>query len=444
MIFKKQIANIIASILPKLSDKNLAFIAGMAEKTAPKRHITEIRAVKKAIIEKQSGFYLLKRILRIHPNYRKKMSNWILDTLSNKMDKWDEEWEKGDFVVPTTILISPTMRCNLECGGCYAAKYSQEEDLDFQTVDRIIKEGKAMGILFFTFLGGEPFVWPHLFKICKKHNDCMFQVYTNGTLINERTVKTMQKLGNLIPVISLEGFEKETDARRGKNVYKRIHYSMSLLKQNRIPFGYSVCVTRKNADIIMSERFIDMMMQKGALIGWYFLYMPFGRNPKIEEMPTPMQRLRMLKLGRIIRSTKPIFIIDFWNDAPYVGGCIAGKHYVHITNKGDVEPCIFTHLAVDNIKHKSLKQVLQSPFFKEIRKKQPFNENLFMPCMWIDNPKVSRELSEKFKVYPTYPGADFVLKDKKARKKLDKYAKEVSDLYADEWENFKKSKKSIC
>jgi hypothetical protein len=166
--------------------------------------------------------------------------------------------------------------------------------------------------------------------------------------------------------------------------------------------------------------------------------MPVGRLPSVSEMPSPLQRLKLLRLGRVIRATKPLFIIDFWNDAPYVGGCIAGKHYVHITHKGDVEPCIFTHVAVDNIKNKSLKQILQSPFFKELRSKQPFNENLFRPCMWIDNPEVSRELFEKFKLYPTHPGADFIIKNKQARKKIDKYSQEVADLYADEWQNFKK------
>jgi MoaA/NifB/PqqE/SkfB family radical SAM enzyme len=438
MIFQKQIANVTADFLPKLSDKKIIFIAKVLESLAPTMHAGAIKGIREAVESRHPSLYLLKRIFNVNPNYRRHIMQWIFDTITGKMQKWEEYSKKEGFTVPTTILISPSMRCNLSCKGCYAANYKQDEDMSFETFDKIVKEGKKLGIFFFTFLGGEPFVWPHIFKICAKHNDCMFQVYTNGTLINERTVKSMLKLGNLIPVLSIEGFEKETDARRGKNVYKRVHYSMSLLKQHRVPFGYSVCVSKRNADIVMSERFVDMMIQKGALIGWYFLYMPVGRLPSVSEMPSPLQRLKLLRLGRVIRATKPLFIIDFWNDAPYVGGCIAGKHYVHITHKGDVEPCIFTHVAVDNIKNKSLKQILQSPFFKELRGKQPFNENLFRPCMWIDNPEVSRELFEKFKLYPTHPGADFIIKNKQARKKIDKYSQEVADLYADEWQNFKK------
>ena len=444
MIFQKQIANFTAAMLPKLSDNNLVFVAKMLEKSTPKLYMHTVTSVRKSIERKDVALKYMKRIFHIDPNYRKHIVNWIFDTLTRKMKKWDKYHKDEGFTAPTTLLISPSMRCNLACKGCYAANYNQDEDMSFETFDRIVREGKQMGVFFYTILGGEPFVWPHLFRICAKHNDCMFQVYTNGTLINDRTIKNLLKVGNLIPVLSIEGFEKETDARRGENIYKRVHQSMSMLKQNKIPFGYSVCVTRRNADIIMSERFVDMMIEKGALMGWYFLYMPVGRLPSVNEMPTPLQRLKLLKLGRVIRATKPLFIIDFWNDAPYVGGCIAGRHYVHITHKGDVEPCIFTHLAADNIKNKPLKQILQSAFFRELRSKQPFNENLYMPCMWIDNPKVSREMIDKFNLYPTHPGADFIVRNKQAKKKIDRYSREIASLYKDEWQNWKKHNKTVC
>jgi len=441
MLFQKQIANLTASILPKISDKQFISMIRFAEKTViPKKYLFAVRNIRLSLTRKEPYAQVLRKVFNLDKNYRKKMTSWVFDTFLNKMKKWGYHEEKGDFQVPKAILMSPTMRCNLSCKGCYAGKYSVDEDLNFNTVDRIINEGKKMGVFFFVFIGGEPFAWPHLLKTCAKHNDCMFLIFTNGTLISERTTKIMKKLGNMIPAISIEGFEKETDERRGKNVYKRIHYTMSMLNQNKIPFGYSVTVMKKNANLVMSERFVDMMIDKGALMGWYFLYMPVGKNPDMNEMPTPLQRLQLLKQGKLIRQTKPLFFIDFWNDSPYAPGCIAGKYYLHITNKGDVEPCIYSHVAQDNIKNKSLKEVLQSPFFRELRRRQPFNKNLFLPCMWIDNPKVSRELYEKFKLYPTHEGADFILKNKVARKKIDKYAEEMEELYRDEWESFKKKK----
>ncbi len=117
-----------------------------------------------------------------------------------------------------------------------------------------------------------------------------------------------------------------------------------------------------------------------------------------------------------------------------VGGCIAGKQYAHITNTGDVEPCIFTHMAQDNINEKSLRDVMRSDYFKALRSKQPYNDNLYLPCQWIDHPEISRELYEKFDLKLTHPGADDILADSKIRADIDKYSKEVKKIYGEIWE----------
>jgi MoaA/NifB/PqqE/SkfB family radical SAM enzyme len=207
---------------------------------------------------------------------------------------------------------------------------------------------------------------------------------------------------------------------------------MDILKEKGVPFGYSVCVTRKNAEVVISDEFVDLMIEKGALIGWYFLYMPVCGDKNTELMPTPEQRDNQRLRRNYIRATKPLFIIDFWNDAPYVGGCIAAKYYSHINIFGDVEPCIFTHFAQVNIKDTSLKEAMKCPFFKEIRARQPFTPNLLMPCMLIDHPKVIRELCQACHPRPTHPGATTLIEDLKDD--LDKYSLKVHQIYDKIWE----------
>ncbi|MCX7845213.1 MAG: radical SAM protein, partial [Dictyoglomaceae bacterium] len=70
--------------------------------------------------------------------------------------------KKFDIATPYTILISPTMRCNLNCMGCYAGNYTRDDDLPYETVERIIKEGENIGCYLYTILGGEPFIYPKL------------------------------------------------------------------------------------------------------------------------------------------------------------------------------------------------------------------------------------------------------------------------------------------
>lgn len=442
-IQRKLIKQIIVG-LGDASNENILRLANIFEKLPMAGQSTKasVKFVKNLIVQNHPAINLIKRILReMDPHYRDVfIDNFIIHGLLLNQKKRSEAESRGE-AVPFTVLISPTMRCNLACVGCYAGNYSKKDDMSFEVFDRIVSEGEAMGSALFTILGGEPFVVKdELFSICRKHNKAFFQVYTNGTLITEEVADEMLKLGNIVPMISLEGFEKETDLRRGKGVYQKVMKTMDLLKKKGIPFGYSIVPTRKNIELITSDKFIDFMINKGAFIGWHFLYMPVGKEPDLRMMPTPEQRKYLNDRWYQIRNTKPIFVIDFWNDAPIVGGCIAGKFYIHITSNGDVEPCIFTHFAVDNIKNKSLKEVMHSEFFKELRARQPYHDNLYMPCMWIDHPEVGREIITKHKCYPTHEGADTILKSEKIKKGLDKYSKEVAKIYAPEWEKYKKEK----
>jgi hypothetical protein len=124
-------------------------------------------------------------------------------------------------------------------------------------------------------------------------------------------------------------------------------------------------------------------------------------------MVTPEQRNHLRKQVIKFRRTKPMFILDFWNDGPHVRGCIAGgRRYFHINANGDVEPCVYTHIAMNNIKNVSLAEALDSPLFRAIRKSQPHNENQLRPCMIIDNPHIYREIIEKTKPYFTHKGGN--------------------------------------
>lgn len=151
----------------------------------------------------------------------------------------------------------------------------------------------------------------------------MFVAFTNGTLFNAELADKLQKLGNVVPMFSLEGFEKETDARRGAGTFNKVMEGMDLLRERGILFGVSSATARNNMDTVTSDEFIDMLIKKGSRMSWYFMYMPIGDKPDLNLMLTPEQRIELGKRTNRLRKTKPYFTIDFFNDAPYVGGCIS-------------------------------------------------------------------------------------------------------------------------
>jgi len=308
--------------------------------------------------------------------------------------------EKYDCNIPFQILIDTTSSCNLKCKGCCAAEYGYKQNLSFEEMDSVISQAKALGTHFYMFTGGEPLIRKNdIIRICKKHSDCAFMAYTNGTLIDDKFCEEVKEAGNLAFALSIEGTEESNDFRRGEGAYKRTIEAMETLKRNKCLFGISVCYTRQNLDYVTSDAFIDLMIENGVKYAWYFNYMPVGHGADKELIPTPAQRKYMyfwLRKMRNSKTGKPMFVIDFQDDGEYVGGCIAaGRNYFHVNSAGDIEPCVFIHYSDSNIRTHTILEALKNPLFTEYRKGQPFNDNHLRPCPMLENPEKLREIVKK-------------------------------------------------
>lgn len=299
--------------------------------------------------------------------------------------------------VPFIILFDPTSACNLKCKGCWAAEYGHRQSLSNEEMDSIVTQGKEMGTHFYMLTGGEPLIRKEdIITLAHKHQDCAFVIYTNATLVDQKFCDDMNAVGNISLALSLEGTEESNDWRRGDGAYRKTLDAMALLQKNKCLFGVSVCYTRKNLEYVTSDDFIDMILEKGAKYALCFNYMPVGHGADKELIPTPAQREFMYQWLRKMRNSKtgkPLFVMDFQNDAEYVGGCIAGgRNYFHINSAGDIEPCVFIHYSDTNIRTHTLKEALKSPLFMQYYKNQPFNDNHLRPCPMLENPEYLREM----------------------------------------------------
>ena len=313
------------------------------------------------------------------------------------MKRVKEMREKYQCNVPWAILMDPTSACNLHCTGCWAAEYGHQMSLTFDQLDDIITQGKKLGIHFYVMTGGEPLVRKDdIVKLAEKHNDCAFHIFTNGTLIDEEFCKKVKKVGNISFALSVEGYEETNDGRRGEGVFQKVMHAMDIMKANGLLYGVSICYTSKNIEVVTSDEFLDMLIEKGCRLAWYFHYMPVGNDAALDLLPSNEQREYMYHRVREIRGMKTgkqIFAMDFQNDAEFVGGCIAGgKNYLHINPNGDVEPCVFIHYSGANIKEKSLLECLQQPLFMQYHNNMPFNDNMLRPCPMLENPERLRKM----------------------------------------------------
>ncbi len=317
-----------------------------------------------------------------------------------------ENREKYNCNIPWLILFDPTNACNMHCEGCWSGTYGHKSNLSFEMMDKIVTQGKELGVFLYMMTGGEPLVRKKdILRLAEKHNDCEFALYTNSTLIDEPFCKEVVRLGNIAFQLSIEGTPETNDARRGEGHYNAVMNAMDLLKKYGIIFGTSICYTSANIEAVTDLDFIRFIAEKGARYGFFFHYMPVGSNAVPALMPTVQQRKEMIEKIRYIRSDKcdiGFYPMDFQNDGEYVGGCIAGgRNYFHINANGDAEPCVFIHFSNTNIHDNSILEMLQSPLFMAYHEGQPFNRNHLRPCPMLENPDLLRQMVKETGAHQT-------------------------------------------
>lgn len=432
----KQASRMLVELLDRISEDRLMQMLELAKKLTRKEDVLDaLGGIQGFLSSNHPSKQIFYRVLdKIPKKNRFKIYNSLFNNAwfvgGPQRDAFEEEHGVRP---PFIIILSPTYRCNLRCKGCYTLGYGLKPELDYEIVKRLLSECMRMGIYFVTVLGGEPLMYPHLFQMIEEHPNIFFQVYTNGTLLTSEVAQRFSDLGNTLVVISIEGDEKETDSWRGAGVYRKIMRAFDNLNKAKMIFGTSATVTNQNEPFVTSMGFIDRMIDLGSILQNYFLYVPVNGQADFSLLVTPEQRDHLRQQVLAIRDTRPIFILDFWNDGPYICGCIAaGRRYLHVNAKGDIEPCVYTHVAMDNIKETTLADALKSPLFERIRSNQPHNKNHLRPCMIIDNPHVLREIIEDTRPYFTHPGAEEVYTDRAAE--MDAYADRYGHFADQVWE----------
>jgi MoaA/NifB/PqqE/SkfB family radical SAM enzyme len=315
--------------------------------------------------------------------------------------------QSADLVTPCTVVIEPTERCNLNCPGCYAKSTREGGDLPYDRLEQVVAEVIDMGVTLVTLSGGEPFLREKtdqaISRLGRQFPDRGFLVYTNGTLIDEEIARRLAGVGNVFPAISVEGFEHQTDARRGRGIYRQNRQARAYLRARGVMTGFSATVTRENCAAICTDEFLDLRIEEGDLFGWFFLLQPIGRTPRPDLMVTAEQRALLREtVWRWREENRPIFLGDFWNDGPLTGGCIAGgTYYFHIYGNGEISPCVFAPVSCGNIfdilsgrsEYMSLRDFVQRhPLFRAFREEQRGVTDRARPCLLIDHPEVMRRL----------------------------------------------------
>src|ERR1044071_3169887 len=173
-------------------------------------------------------------------------------------------------VFPPFLYVSIINSCNLRCQGCWVDVEAEREMIDLAAFNRLITDATQHGNTFFGILGGETFMHPEIIEMLAGHPDCYFQVFTNGQFITEKVAEDLRRLGNITPLISIEGKEIVSDERRGKkDVFNKTMRGLENCLNARLLTGVATSVCQTNIDELLTEQWLRDLIAKGVHYVWY-------------------------------------------------------------------------------------------------------------------------------------------------------------------------------
>lgn len=292
---------------------------------------------------------------------------------SKEAKKKRESFERNGESFPAFLISSITSSCNLFCKGCYArannscGEGSQKQQLSTDKWESIFKEAKELGIPFILLIGGEPLMRRDVIEKAAEVKEIMFPIFTNGTKLKDEYIKLFDRNRNLVPMLSIEGDKKQTDARRGEGTYDILMDVMDKLHEKGILYGASITVTTENVRTVTGSAFFDNLYNKGCHGLIFVEYVPVTEATKYLA-PTDIEReILECEQQKLREQYKDAIFISFPGDEKYAGGCLAaGRGFFHISVDGYAEPCPFSPHSDTSLKNCTLREALNSPLFKKL------------------------------------------------------------------------------
>jgi len=297
---------------------------------------------------------------------------------------------------PPFLFISVISGCQLRCQGCWVDVEAPSKRLSRDDLNRIVTDAKRHGNSYFGILGGEPFLHPELLDVFGDHPDCYFQVFTNGQLITDEIARALRRLGNVTPLISLEGTETVSDIRRGRlNVLHKSLAGLEHCRRHKLLIGVATSVCQSNIDELVTERWLRRLIALGVHYVWFHTYRVVGPHPTPELALRPEQVVAVRRFIVEMRSRLPIAIVDaYWDDRGEALCPMATGVSHHISPYGDIEPCPIIQFARETVRDGAgvYDTMTQSAFLRDFRRTAAETTR---GCIVLERPDLVRELVQR-------------------------------------------------
>lgn len=257
---------------------------------------------------------------------------------------------------PTTVHLSLTEACNLDCPACYVVK-SKEPPLNTSQVEQLINELVEMRVFQLAIGGGEPFLREDLGHLVRyaRQRGLVPNVTTNGTLLTrERLAEIRGFVGQI--QLSLNGHDAEShETHRTPGSFEKTLSAMRLLREMDMAFGVNILVTRGSdfsgmarLAIEQGARQVNALRPKPAAndTGWFHHCSPPPREFIKLRRELDYLTLEYPHVRFTVDSALVFLMSDLTSDklqSHAIYGCDAGVRSIAVRANGTVYPCSQFH-----------------------------------------------------------------------------------------------------
>jgi len=302
---------------------------------------------------------------------------------------------------PYLIDWAITNRCNLKCLHC---RGMAQEELKDEMVLKLAEEIPSLKPRWVIIEGGEPLLRRELFEVIKIIHKNKIKIYliSNGMLLDEKIAQKFAD-SDVNLMISIDGADKSSyeKIRQGAS-FEGLKRSVAIATEYNILDSCPVTIGKQNYQQI--DKLFEFVKELG-----YKKITFLGLKPCEDYKKYALNREEYKKIFFSIIERQKEYEMDVYVDEPFfkpflkennsyyspnhengiivpeISRCIFGD-YIFIETNGDVKPCTFAPMVINNVGEKSLTEIwcdMQKSKLLEKIKDLTIREGLCKKCKYL-------------------------------------------------------------
>ena len=268
--------------------------------------------------------------------------------------------------VPITGSLELDLRCNLRCLHCYRDGEWSAGILNTEEMKDVLDQIADAGTLWLLLTGGEIFLRPDFFEIYEHamKKGFLLNLFTNGTMLNEKIVDRLAKLPPSNIEITLYGYSEETYEKVTgiPGSREKCYRGVDLLLERNLPLKLKTVVMKTN-----QHEFMDMFEfaeSRGVRFKW-----DTQINPNLDSSLTPCNVRLTPQEAVDLEFSVPSRAAEYKKyfeekklRTSRLFACGAGSQTFHIDPYGKMSMCILLRDREYSLKEMSFKQIWDEAF----------------------------------------------------------------------------------